>query len=768
MIILKNKIFNKILAFILLFVIFGIGSVNAEGLPANISEVHVINYVKKNESKIKMFNNNNINYVRLDELYNLISNTNIEVKKISEETYEIKSLNGAGTINTKDDSLYSNNYVRLFYIPDEEDKPSIVPKADTKYSGNITSTTIDFNKYNIDLYGDGNSVWLPITSAFDMLMSIGYYDGENVYIFDNQTAVDHIQEDDYLDVIKKNFVNGTRFTYNTINYYDELCFILDNFYGYPSQSTLAESIKKNGLDYTLEHYDEDTKDVKTRLLSSKFDDFFVGLMELDAYLYDGGHTSVTGATQNILPDPFKYFDYDDKASKVKKYSDQVKIESSKTSSEQNIKENRKKIDNNYIELGDTALYIFDEFNLDSDAWKDYYNNKKEYPDDVLGNLLSALDKASSNPNIKNFVFDISNNGGGLGVLAPIIMDFLGYDNNLQFLNTINNQLEQNILDTDINFDKVYDEKDRVSKYNFNYAVLTSKNTFSTANLFASLAKENKFMLLGEKTSGGACAISMSFTNENVFYSISSPLCLVDNNGASIDGGIEVDANLVVEKDGENDYSKYYDLTLLSQLINEYYGNVENNIEIKEIKDNALNANIVNNNDKINNIIELSNEDKKLLLSGKKMSIFVEVQEINPSEEDKKLINDILENKYNIGLYLDINLFKQIENNAKEKITNTKSKVKISLEIPQALRNTNRKFHIVKVHNGDVSIITPSVEGNILTFESDEFSTYALIYVDEQINTPNTKDNILLYIFTFVLSLIGIVVTQTYAFSKKND
>ena len=406
--------------------------------------------------------------------------------------------------------------------------------------------------------------------------------------------------------------------------------------------------------------------------------------------------------------------------------------------------------------------------MDSDAWKDYYNNKKEYPDDVLGNLLSALDKASSNPNIKNFVFDISNNGGGLGVLAPIIMDFLGYDNNLQFLNTINNQLEQNILDTDINFDKVYDEKDRVSKYNFNYAVLTSKNTFSTANLFASLAKENKFMLLGEKTSGGACAISMSFTNENVFYSISSPLCLVDNNGASIDGGIEVDANLVVEKDGENDYSKYYDLTLLSQLINEYYGNVENNIEIKEIKDNALNANIVNNNDKINNIIELSNEDKKLLLSGKKMSIFVEVQEINPSEEDKKLINDILENKYNIGLYLDINLFKQIENNAKEKITNTKSKVKISLEIPQALRNTNRKFHIVKVHNGDVSIITPSVEGNILTFESDEFSTYALIYVDEQINTPNTKDNILLYIFTFVLSLIGIVVTQTYAFSKKND
>ena len=766
MIILKNKILNKMLAFILLFVIFGISNVNAEGLPAIVSDVNVINRANKNESKIKMFNYNNISYIRLDELYNQISNTNIEVKKISEETYEIKSLNGTGTINTQDDILYSNNYVGLFYIPDEEDKPSIIPNVDTKFIGNITSTTIDFNKYNIDLYGDENSVWLPITSAFDMLMSIGYYDGENIYIFDNQTAVDHVQEDDYLDTIKKNFVNDTRFTYNTTNYYSELCFILDNFYGSPSQSTLAKSIKNNGLDYTLEHYDEDTKNIKTKLLSTNFDDFFVGLMELDAYLYDGGHTSVTGATQSLLPNPFKYFDYDEEASKVKKYSDQSKIESSKVNSEQNIEQNRKKINNNYIELGDTALYIFDEFKLDYDAWKEYYDNKKEYPNDVLGNLLRALDKASSNPSIKNFVFDISNNSGGLGVLAPIIMDFLGYNNNLQFLNTISNQLEQTILDTDINFDKVYDEKDQVSKYSFNYAVLTSKNTFSTANLFASLAKENKFMILGEKTSGGACAISMRFTNENVFYSISSPLCLVDNNGDSIDAGIEVDVNLVVEKDGENDYSKYYDLTLLSQLINEYYRNVENNIEIKEIKDNALGVNIASNNDKLDNIIELSNEDKKLLLNGKKMFIFVEAQEINPSEEDKVLINDILENKYNIGLYLDINLFKQIEDGVKEKITNTKSKVNISFEIPQALRNTNRKFFIVRVHNKDASILPSSVENNILTFESDQFSTYALVYVDEQINNPDTGDNILLYIFVFGLSLIGIVVTQIYVIYKK--
>lgn len=334
---------------------------------------------------------------------------------------------------------------------------------------------------------------------------------------------------------------------------------------------------------------------------------------------------------------------------------------------------------------------------------------------------------------------------------------------------INEQIEQYVLDTDINFDNIYNEKDKITNYNFNYGVLTSDLTFSTANLFASLAKENGIMLLGEKSGGGACAILLSYTPENILYSISSPKHIVNNNGESIDSGIEVDANLVQTTDEGKDYSKYYDLDTLSTLLNEFYK--EKEITIKDI-DNTLKAKIANTKEELKKIIELTKEEENALQSGKDLFIFIETNDINDtiSSEDKQLIEDILDDNYKIGKYLDINLFKQIYGKEKIKITELNDKIKIHLEIPNDLIKENRTFSIIRIHNETVTKITPEIDGNNLTFETDKFSTYALVYTDsvkdtDTVENPDTIDNIDFYFKVLIVNLLGSISLIIY-YKKK--
>ena len=135
-------------------------------------------------------------------------------------------------------------------------------------------------------------------------------------------------------------------------------------------------------------------------------------------------------------------------------------------------------------------------------------------------------------------------------------------------------------------------------------------------------------------------------------------------------------------------------------------------------------------------VELSEEDEEAIRHGKNVKIFIEVTDISSSvpSEDKALIEEKLQGELPdsaaVGIYLDINLFKQIEGEEKVRITETKDKISISFEIPESLRAENRTYYIVRVHDGEATVIIPTIEGNTLTFETDKFSTYALAYSDE--------------------------------------
>lgn len=138
-------------------------------------------------------------------------------------------------------------------------------------------------------------------------------------------------------------------------------------------------------------------------------------------------------------------------------------------------------------------------------------------------------------------------------------------------------------------------------------------------------------------------------------------------------------------------------------------------------------------------ILVSDVEKQLLDDGTDIYIYLENTEITDTvvEEEKELITAVVENIENaqIGVYIDINLYKQIGDKDAEKITNTDKPLTITLPIPQELINTNenvqRTYFMVRVHDGKAEIIDSIHDEaeQTLTFSTDRFSTYAIGYSD---------------------------------------
>jgi hypothetical protein len=102
-------------------------------------------------------------------------------------------------------------------------------------------------------------------------------------------------------------------------------------------------------------------------------------------------------------------------------------------------------------------------------------------------------------------------------------------------------------------------------------------------------------------------------------------------------------------------------------------------------------------------------------------------------------------------------------------------VTISFKVPSYLINEDnsvaRKYQIVRVHEGEVSIIDAvfNEDTGEISFETDKFSTYALIYTDAAVNVPPTGDTSSSW--SWIVLMIGMLVLfvkagSVYKFEKK--
>ena len=148
------------------------------------------------------------------------------------------------------------------------------------------------------------------------------------------------------------------------------------------------------------------------------------------------------------------------------------------------------------------------------------------------------------------------------------------------------------------------------------------------------------------------------------------------------------------------------------------------------------------------VIDLLIENKEItanelseIAEGKKVEIVLEVKEAQA--------NELIETNtkgYKVGKYLDITLYKNIDG-TNESIHELTKVMKVTIKVPEELINkdskTKREYFIARSHNGKVDILETKYDEktNSLTFETDKFSDYAILYKDtkeKEAVTPTVK------------------------------
>ena len=95
----------------------------------------------------------------------------------------------------------------------------------------------------------------------------------------------------------------------------------------------------------------------------------------------------------------------------------------------------------------------------------------------------------------------------------------------------------------------------------------------------------------------------------------------------------------------------------------------------------------------------------------------------------------------VAQYFDISVLVQADQSILGNITDLKGNtLTLQIAIPDSLIAEGRTFKILRVHEGTAELLDATLNGNLLTFETDRFSTYALVAVDKSSTTPSTSDN----------------------------
>ena len=139
-------------------------------------------------------------------------------------------------------------------------------------------------------------------------------------------------------------------------------------------------------------------------------------------------------------------------------------------------------------------------------------------------------------------------------------------------------------------------------------------------------------------------------------------------------------------------------------------------------------------------IPFTQKELEMVKMGADVDVWLQVEDISKTvpDTDKKLIGEKLgENQ--IGMYIDVSMFKQVGTNPAEKLTQLNDKISITFEVPTALildsTTYTRTYQIMRLHENVAELLDTKYDSQkqTLTFETDCFSTYAVLYKDEAVN-----------------------------------
>lgn len=190
---------------------------------------------------------------------------------------------------------------------------------------------------------------------------------------------------------------------------------------------------------------------------------------------------------------------------------------------------------------------------------------------------------------------------------------------------------------------------------------------------------------------------------------------------------------------------------------------------------------VKEDDTLKDTLEKAIKDSKLNVADINAIVIVTIdnqKEEQVPEEASKSINELAKEKENIKVVSFFDITLNVKNNVTGETLGTLStldnKIKFNMALPEELTKVaegyTRKYYVVRYHDGKSEIISASVDGNVLSFESDKFSTYALAYEDvknENVVNPPTSDKIVLDLVVGIVSVAGLgLVAKSIAKRKK--
>ncbi len=187
---------------------------------------------------------------------------------------------------------------------------------------------------------------------------------------------------------------------------------------------------------------------------------------------------------------------------------------------------------------------------------------------------------------------------------------------------------------------------------------------------------------------------------------------------------------------------------------------------------------------LNNILKeledfiFTEEEKTLIRNGASAKIYLEVIDISDtvSDEDKTIIKDGID-EFKIGEYIDISLFKKVGDGNAIKISNPNGLISITFIMPESLKlsdsSKTRNYKIARIHDGELTIIDgvyDSATGEF-TFETDKFSTYAIIYEDVDVidtidDNGSTKTGDSAHMWLWMLLAAGAMAVEVVSISRK--
>ena len=340
--------------------------------------------------------------------------------------------------------------------------------------------------------------------------------------------------------------------------YGLLCLNFDYFYGN------KEFITKDSFDAYFS-----SKGLKDRMKSKTVATYSDAMGEfLNKHIGDG-HTGIIATSSYQSPERVVINQYLEKypSERVKKITDRKNLLMPKRF--EGLGHNPGYV--SFAEIkGDLAMVGFDSFVSDGmPAYISSYRgmeSERAINEDTCGYAINAMleiEAFNANPEnktkVKNVVFDLSCNGGGVMSCMPFLAGIMTADPTFKVKEVTSGKV------TEYHYDLNFDGDGQIKTYadKFDFYVLTSSASFSCATALPGMLKGTNVKIIGEKSAGGASPVTFFTDGSGLAYQTSGNdiVCYKDGNEyKSVEEGVPVDYEIPD--------SIWYDLEKLGAKLNE--------------------------------------------------------------------------------------------------------------------------------------------------------------------------------------------------------